>query len=252
MVKNRAEEGRVAVRNVRRDARKELEALEKAGEISRDELDRAEKDLEKATPRGHRRDRRDGRPTRNASCSRSSLDRGPPGGCRDRPAMEPTVEGRPERASGAGGRRRRDGRCTPKIGETREHRPRRRPGPRGRTSGSSAPTDAQAELDSALAGRRSPTPSPRPATCRPDAGPGRPAGPSCPRVPRAVRPPDGRRAHRGASATSLAAVADGRRPMRPSPTGGFDEPRARRDRRDPAGARGPAALERAADRRDPA
>ena len=48
VVKNRAEEGRVAVRNVRRDARKELEALEKAGEISRDELDRVEKDLEKA------------------------------------------------------------------------------------------------------------------------------------------------------------------------------------------------------------
>jgi ribosome recycling factor len=38
----------VAVRNVRRDARKDLEALEKQGEISRDELDRTEKDLEKA------------------------------------------------------------------------------------------------------------------------------------------------------------------------------------------------------------
>jgi ribosome recycling factor len=48
VVKTRAEEGRVAVRNVRRDARKELEALEKAHEISRDELDRNEKDLEKA------------------------------------------------------------------------------------------------------------------------------------------------------------------------------------------------------------
>jgi len=48
VVKTRAEDGRVAVRNVRRDARKELEALEKAGEISRDELDRVEKDLEKA------------------------------------------------------------------------------------------------------------------------------------------------------------------------------------------------------------
>ena len=48
VVKHQAEEGRVAVRNVRRDARKELEALEKAGEISRDELDRIEKDLEKA------------------------------------------------------------------------------------------------------------------------------------------------------------------------------------------------------------
>ena len=49
VVKHQAEEGRVAVRNVRRHARQELEALEKAGEISRDELERVEKDLEKAT-----------------------------------------------------------------------------------------------------------------------------------------------------------------------------------------------------------
>ena len=49
VVKHQAEEGRVAVRNVRRHARHELEALEKAGDISRDELERIEKDLEKAT-----------------------------------------------------------------------------------------------------------------------------------------------------------------------------------------------------------
>ncbi len=49
VVKHQAEEGRVAVRNVRRHARQELEGLEKAGELSRDELDRIEKDLEKAT-----------------------------------------------------------------------------------------------------------------------------------------------------------------------------------------------------------
>jgi ribosome recycling factor len=48
VVKHRAEEGRVAVRNVRRDARKDLEGLEKQGELSRDQLDRVEKDLEKA------------------------------------------------------------------------------------------------------------------------------------------------------------------------------------------------------------
>jgi ribosome recycling factor len=48
VVKHRAEEGRVAVRNVRRDARKELEALEKAGDLSKDDLARTEKDLEKA------------------------------------------------------------------------------------------------------------------------------------------------------------------------------------------------------------
>jgi ribosome recycling factor len=49
VVKKHAEEGRVAVRNVRRHIRQELEQLEKDGEISRDELDRIEKDLEKVT-----------------------------------------------------------------------------------------------------------------------------------------------------------------------------------------------------------
>jgi ribosome recycling factor len=48
-VKSLAEEGKVAVRNVRRHARQELEHIEKDGEISRDELDRVEKDLEKLT-----------------------------------------------------------------------------------------------------------------------------------------------------------------------------------------------------------
>ncbi|MHB8671640.1 MAG: ribosome recycling factor [Acidimicrobiales bacterium] len=49
VVRHRAEEGKVAVRNVRRGARHELEALEKAGEISSDELERAEKELERLT-----------------------------------------------------------------------------------------------------------------------------------------------------------------------------------------------------------
>ena len=49
VVKHQAEEGKVAIRNLRRHARQELEALEKGGEISRDELERIEKDLEKAT-----------------------------------------------------------------------------------------------------------------------------------------------------------------------------------------------------------
>ena len=49
MVKQMAEEGRVAVRNLRRTARHDLEALEKDGEISADELERAEKELEKIT-----------------------------------------------------------------------------------------------------------------------------------------------------------------------------------------------------------
>jgi ribosome recycling factor len=49
VVKNMTEDGRVAVRNVRRDARKQLEVAEKNSEISKDDLERAEKDLDKYT-----------------------------------------------------------------------------------------------------------------------------------------------------------------------------------------------------------
>ena len=49
VVKGQAEDGRIAVRNVRRHARQELEAMEKNGEISKDELERVEKELEKLT-----------------------------------------------------------------------------------------------------------------------------------------------------------------------------------------------------------
>jgi ribosome recycling factor len=49
VVKHMAEDGRIAVRNVRRDARKQLEAAEKDGAISADDLERAEKELEKIT-----------------------------------------------------------------------------------------------------------------------------------------------------------------------------------------------------------
>jgi ribosome recycling factor len=49
MVKHMAEEGRVAIRNIRRQSRHELEALEKAGDLSADELERAEKELDKVT-----------------------------------------------------------------------------------------------------------------------------------------------------------------------------------------------------------
>ena len=49
IAKHKGEEARVAVRNVRRAARHDLEALEKDGEISSDELERAEKELEKVT-----------------------------------------------------------------------------------------------------------------------------------------------------------------------------------------------------------
>lgn len=49
VVKAMAEDARVAVRNIRRDTRKHLEAAEKASDISADELERAEKELEKIT-----------------------------------------------------------------------------------------------------------------------------------------------------------------------------------------------------------
>jgi ribosome recycling factor len=49
IVKHRAEEAKVAVRNVRRQARHDLEGLEKDGDLSRDELERAEKELEAYT-----------------------------------------------------------------------------------------------------------------------------------------------------------------------------------------------------------
>ena len=49
VVHHKAEDGRVAVRNVRRAIRKDLESLEKDGDISSDDLERAEKDLERVT-----------------------------------------------------------------------------------------------------------------------------------------------------------------------------------------------------------
>lgn len=49
VVKHKAEEARVAVRNLRRATRHDLDGLEKEGEITADELERAEKDLERLT-----------------------------------------------------------------------------------------------------------------------------------------------------------------------------------------------------------
>ena len=49
VVKQKAEDGRVTVRNMRRNARQELEAMQKDGDLSTDELDRVEKDLDKLT-----------------------------------------------------------------------------------------------------------------------------------------------------------------------------------------------------------
>ncbi len=49
VVKNMAEDGRISVRGLRRSGRQELEAFEKDGELSEDELARAQKELDKLT-----------------------------------------------------------------------------------------------------------------------------------------------------------------------------------------------------------
>jgi ribosome recycling factor len=51
VVRGMAEDGRVSIRQARRGARHDLEGLEKDGDISADDLTRAEKELDKATHR---------------------------------------------------------------------------------------------------------------------------------------------------------------------------------------------------------
>lgn len=49
VVRNMAEEGRIALRNERRRARQEMEGLKKDGDLSDDDLQRAEKELDRIT-----------------------------------------------------------------------------------------------------------------------------------------------------------------------------------------------------------
>ncbi|MDA8343400.1 MAG: ribosome recycling factor [Actinomycetota bacterium] len=49
VVRQKAEDGRVAVRNLRRSARHELEGLQRDGELSGDALERVEKELDRLT-----------------------------------------------------------------------------------------------------------------------------------------------------------------------------------------------------------
>lgn len=49
VVKGMAEDGRIAIRNARRSGRQELEALERDGDLSEDDLARAQKELDKLT-----------------------------------------------------------------------------------------------------------------------------------------------------------------------------------------------------------
>jgi len=51
VVRKHAEEGRVAIRNIRRDHKEKLEQLEKAGKISEDDGRRAVEELQKLTDR---------------------------------------------------------------------------------------------------------------------------------------------------------------------------------------------------------
>jgi ribosome recycling factor len=51
VIKKKAEEGRVAIRNVRRDVNERLKALQKDGKISEDELKRSQDEVQKITDR---------------------------------------------------------------------------------------------------------------------------------------------------------------------------------------------------------
>lgn len=51
LIKKKTEDGRVAIRNIRRDANDELKKLEKAGEITEDELRKGQDDIQKLTDR---------------------------------------------------------------------------------------------------------------------------------------------------------------------------------------------------------
>jgi ribosome recycling factor len=51
MVRSKAEEGRVAIRNIRRDAIEDLRALEKEGEITKDDLHNGQEEVQKLTDR---------------------------------------------------------------------------------------------------------------------------------------------------------------------------------------------------------
>jgi ribosome recycling factor len=51
VVRDRSEHGRVSIRNVRRHAKEEIERDQKAGDVSEDDMRRAEKELQKMTDR---------------------------------------------------------------------------------------------------------------------------------------------------------------------------------------------------------
>ncbi len=51
VVHNRLEDARVSIRNIRRDAKKDMEEFEKEKLISKDDLERGEEDLQKVTDR---------------------------------------------------------------------------------------------------------------------------------------------------------------------------------------------------------
>ena len=95
-----AEEGRVAVRNVRRDARKELEALEKDGDLSRTTSTGPRRTSKSVIHEVDRRDRRDGDPQGARAARGLGWAAGPPGGCRDRSLSDAIDEERSEPSGG--------------------------------------------------------------------------------------------------------------------------------------------------------
>ena len=215
VVKNRAEEGRVAVRNVRRHVRQELEQLEKDGEISR------------GRPRPDREGAREAAPTRSSPRSTTMLEAQGEGAARGlsrardarRVLRRDATSRAPRRrrsslgarASRSGGRRDRDfdddrpepharrGRADPRRrrGPGRGRGPATEPRPRPRSrradaAASAPPDDVQPAAALPAAGRPTPgrrRPDPRSDRRRRRRRPARPVGPMP--LPHWTEPPTG-------------------------------------------------------------
>jgi len=70
VVRHKAEEGRVAVRNLRRASRHELDAMEKAGDLSSDELERSRR-ISTRSPKSRWPPSTESLLTKSGNCSRS-------------------------------------------------------------------------------------------------------------------------------------------------------------------------------------
>ena len=112
MARAKGEDAKVSIRNIRRQAKEELDRIAKDGEAGEDEVRRAEKELDDLTAQHvHAIDERSS--TRKPSCSRSEAERG-------RHAHDAPFTRRPSR-----GRRPRNGAAA--AGDRADHRARDRP-----------------------------------------------------------------------------------------------------------------------------